>query len=185
MRGIVNFIYKMATGGKRIRTILTPIFAMLFLLGIILLIFIALKTDEFFQLSGPLYYPWSVIVSVPLIVMGVLLWGWSVMQFLRVGGTPVPINPPPRLVTTGPYAYTRNPMLSGVFLFLFGLGIILESPSLVLFYTPFFVVLNVVYFKFIEEPELERRLGDEYREYKRRTPMLIPHVLRNRKKGKI
>jgi protein-S-isoprenylcysteine O-methyltransferase Ste14 len=40
------------------------------------------------------------------------------------------------------------------------------------------VVGGVIEFKFIEEPELEKRLGDTYREYKRKTPMLIPKVFR-------
>ena len=53
--------------------------------------------------------------------------GWSVLNFHKVKGTPVPFNPPPALVTTGPYAYVRNPMLSGIFLLLFGLGILFGS----------------------------------------------------------
>jgi protein-S-isoprenylcysteine O-methyltransferase Ste14 len=61
------------------------------------------------------------------------LIGWSVLNFLRAKGTPVPFNPPPQLVTTGPYAYTRNPMLTGVFSLLFGFSVF-EYPTFSCFF---------------------------------------------------
>jgi protein-S-isoprenylcysteine O-methyltransferase Ste14 len=36
------------------------------------------------------------------------------------------------------------------------------------------VILNVVELKLVEEPELERRLGAMYNEYRKRVPMFIP-----------
>jgi protein-S-isoprenylcysteine O-methyltransferase Ste14 len=92
----------------------------------------------------------------------------------------VPFNPPPEVVTTGPYRYARNPMLTGVFLFLFGLGIAVDSLSLVLFFTPLFILTNVWELKEIEEPELVKRFGNEYIEYQLRTPMFIPRLGRDR-----
>ena len=66
-------------------------------------------------------------------------------------------------------------MLTGVFLLLFGLGFSFNSFSLVLFFTPLYVLINVWELKNIEEPELIERLGDEYAEYRRNTPMFIPN----------
>ena len=37
-----------------------------------------------------------------------------------------------------------------------------------------FVLVNVLELKEIEEPELMKRLGGEYIEYRRQTPMFIP-----------
>ena len=65
-------------------------------------------------------------------------------------------------------------MLMGAFLFLFGVGVGVNSASLVFFFTPLFVLINVWELKKIEEPELIKRLGDEYIEYRRQTPMFIP-----------
>ena len=65
-------------------------------------------------------------------------------------------------------------MLTGVFLLLFGIGLGLNSISLVLVFTPLYVMANVWELKYIEEPELVRRLGTEYIEYRRKTPMFIP-----------
>jgi protein-S-isoprenylcysteine O-methyltransferase Ste14 len=89
-------------------------------------------------------------------------------------GTPVPFNPPPRLVTSGPFAFVRNPMITGVFILLFGLGFLLRSVSLVCLFIPLFILFNFWELKAIEEPELVKRLGSEYVEYRKRTPMFFP-----------
>jgi protein-S-isoprenylcysteine O-methyltransferase Ste14 len=99
---------------------------------------------------------------------------WSVQNFFKAKGTPVPFNPPPQLVTTGPYAYTRNPMLTGVFSLLFGFGVLFGSVFLLIVFTPLFIFINFWELKSIEEPELEKRLGEEYIEYRKRTPMFFP-----------
>ena len=65
-------------------------------------------------------------------------------------------------------------MLTGVFLFLFGMGFWVNSFSLVFFFAPLYVLINVWELKKIEEPELIRRLGAEYVEYRAQTPMFIP-----------
>jgi protein-S-isoprenylcysteine O-methyltransferase Ste14 len=178
MKIIVDFIYRIVTGPEHRRRIATPLFAGFFAFLIFLIIFLARKLDAFLHLAGPLPYPVNYLLSLPLFIAGAFLWIWSVLQFIRARGTPVPVNPPPKLVTEGPYAYIRNPMLSGIILMLFGVGFFLESPSLVFFFTPLFVAFTCLEFKLIEEPELEKRLGDAYREYRRKTPMFIPKLSR-------
>lgn len=53
----------------------------------------------------------------------------------------------------------------------------LQSISLVFIFTPLFILLNVLELKAIEEPELEKRLGKVYVEYKKGVPMFIPSLL--------
>ena len=124
----------------------------------------------------------NIIVSLPILAIGVFLILWSILHFLKVKGTPVPFNPPPKLVSTGPYAYVRNPMLTGVFILLFGLGVLFRSISLIFIFTPLFILLNILELKTVEEPELEKRLGKEYLEYKKITPMFIPWLKARTKK---
>jgi protein-S-isoprenylcysteine O-methyltransferase Ste14 len=79
-----------------------------------------------------------------------------------------------KLVKTGPYAYTRNPMVLGYSLLPLGMGLMFRSPGMALPTTAAVLLINVVLVKTREEPNLERRFGEEYLEYKRRTPFLIP-----------
>ena len=171
-----DFIYRVATGDKKRRMLTTPLAVLVFFGLIVLFVFASLWIDKRLPFLHFGLTWWSLGVSIFMLVLGWLIMFWPVIAFFRARGTPVPFNPPPKLITTGLYAYVRNPMLLGMFIFLLGLGILLGSLSLVFIFTPLFVVLNVLYLKAIEERELERKFGDEYLEYKRRVPMFIPRL---------
>ena len=68
-------------------------------------------------------------------------------------------------------------MLTGIFIQLFGLGIALGSISLVWVFTPLFIIIHVWELKKVEEPELVKRLGQDYVEYKKRVPMFFPFCI--------
>ena len=176
----INLLHRAATGTKKTRTLLTPIGVTIFGAFTALFVIAALWVDRLLNLPSLLPEGARFPASIPVMAVGIAVTAWSGFHFLRVKGTPVPFNPPPEVVTTGPYRYARNPMLTGVFLFLFGLGIAVDSLSLVLFFTPLFILINVWELKEIEEPELVKRFGDEYIEYQRRTPMFIPRLGRDR-----
>jgi protein-S-isoprenylcysteine O-methyltransferase Ste14 len=120
----------------------------------------------------------GVRIGVVLLVLGSMLCGWCVLYFRRAKGTPVPFNPPTDLIVSGPYVWMRNPMVTGVFTGLFGIGFMLHSVSIVFIWTPLYIVLHVIELKKVEEPELELRFGAAYTEYKRTVPMFIPRPWR-------
>ena len=175
---VIDLIYRGATSTKRIRIILTPLVGTFFICFILLVIFLSFYMDRFLELPKFISRRYRIALSLPFLVIGFSLWIWSVCRFLKKKGTPVPINPPPKLVTDGPYAYTRNPMMTGIIFMLLGIGIFFGSISLVFIFTPMLVFLLFLGLKYIEEPELEKRLGKEYLEYKKRTPMIIPMIHR-------
>lgn len=178
----IDLLHTVATGTRRTRTLLTPVGLLVFGLFTGAFVGAALVVDALLRLPALISEALRRPLSVSLIALGVVLVGWSALHFLKVRGTPVPFNPPPKLVTSGPYRLVRNPMLSGVFLLLFGIGVALDSFSLVLVFTPAYILLNVWELKRIEEPELARRLGEDYSDYKSRTPMFIPGTkVRSRK----
>jgi protein-S-isoprenylcysteine O-methyltransferase Ste14 len=172
----IEFLYRVATGSRKIRNFFTPIGAFFYGLLIFSFVVVALQVDRLLGLRE-IFPRWlSIILALPVFSISFFLLGWLILNFFKANGTPVPFNPPPRLVTTGPYAYVRNPMLTGVFALLFGLGILLGSTSLIVVFTPLFILINVWELKVIEEPELIKRLGEEYLEYRKRTPMFFPDV---------
>lgn len=176
----ITLLHRTATGTRSSRTLLTPIGVAIFGAFTALFVVAAILVDEALGLPGLLPDGAGPRVAIPVMAMGAALTFWSAFYFLRVKGTPVPFNPPPMVVDTGPYRFVRNPMLTGVFWFLAGLGLAIDSASLVLVFVPLFILFNVWELKNIEEPELVKRLGDEYLEYRDRTPMFLPRLRRRR-----
>ena len=170
--------YRAATSGRKTRNLLTPAGLAFYIALVGLFIALSIWLDKLLEFPRIINPSLNVAVSLPIMTIGLFLIAWSILHFIKVKGTPVPFNPPPKLVTTGPYSYSRNPMTTGLFIFLAGLGFLLSSISLVLIFTPLFILLNALELKTVEEPELERRLGEEYVEYKKRVPMFIPRFNR-------
>jgi protein-S-isoprenylcysteine O-methyltransferase Ste14 len=170
----IDFLHRVATGSRKIRNFFTPLGAFFYGLLIFSFVVVALQVDRLLGISGIFPRLLCIILAVPVFSLALFLLGWSVLNFFRAKGTPVPFNPPPRLVTTGPYAYVRNPMLTGIFALLFGFGVLLGSVSLLVVFTPLFILINVWELKFIEEPELIKRLGEDYIQYRKKTPMFFP-----------
>jgi len=97
-----------------------------------------------------------------------------VVLFARIGeGTLAPWDPTRRLVAVGPYAYVRNPMISGVAAMLTGEALLFRSLALA-GWAAAFIAVNHAYFLLAEEPGLERRFGAAYAEYKQRVPRWLP-----------
>ncbi|MDG5789352.1 isoprenylcysteine carboxylmethyltransferase family protein [Evansella sp. AB-P1] len=114
------------------------------------------------------------IVGLAIALTGFLLVIVTVSQFAKNGkGTLAPWDPPKKLVVSGPYRYTRNPMISGVAFVLLGESLLLCSMSVLLWFI-FFTVVNYTYFIFGEEPLLTKKFGEEYLEYKKNVPRLLP-----------
>jgi len=176
--GIVDFLYQAATGAKRVRVLLTPVFALAFFCAVLLLIVLSFYIDRLLGFPEFVSKPWSTALALPFLTGGALLWLWCAGIFLRTKGTPAPVNPPPVLVTDGPYAYSRNPMMTGLFLFIFGTGIFNGSVTLTFIMTPLFILASILEFKYIEEPELAKRFGGAYIRYREKTPVIIPRILR-------
>ncbi len=179
---LIDVVYRLATGSRKVRNVFTPIGAAIFCLLVCAFIFAGVKIDHTLNIGRILPLSIGILLSLPIFAIALFMIGWSAYHFLKAKGTPVPSNPPPRLVTSGPYHYSRNPMLTGVFLLLFGFGIVFGSVFLLFVFTPLFIALNYWELKRIEEPELEKRLGSTYVDYRAATPMFFPGFSRKTEK---
>lgn len=116
------------------------------------------------------------LMGVVMLGLGLLLFFASLRRFATEGkGTLAPWDPPRRLVVRGPYRFVRNPMISGVIFVLFGEAMLLLSTPHATWAATFFVI-NAIYIPLLEEPMLEARFGDDYREYCRHVGRLLPRL---------
>jgi protein-S-isoprenylcysteine O-methyltransferase Ste14 len=121
----------------------------------------------------------ALVLGTVLCVLGGALYLWTVVLFAKAWGTQVPVAPTQRLVTTGPYAVTRNPMVTSAIIMILGVGVVANSWSFIIagLVMPLHYLL---YIKLIEERELQARFGDEYVEYRKSTPFIVPRAFRAR-----
>ena len=107
-----------------------------------------------------------------------MIWGYLQYRLCgryrvrRGGGGPGLETPPDRLVATGVYAYTRNPMYLGHIIFLTGLTLTLKSSlaALITIATAIWFHLRVVG----DEKKLVQRLGQPYVNYLASVKRWIP-----------
>lgn len=116
------------------------------------------------------------VVGVLLIVAGLVVLAHSFVQFVMEGiGTPAPVAPTEHLVVGGMYRYVRNPMYVAVVAVIVGQGIALGRPVLLL-YGLVAGGTMAAFARLHEEPSLEGRYGQSYREYRQAVPGWWPRL---------
>jgi protein-S-isoprenylcysteine O-methyltransferase Ste14 len=124
------------------------------------------------------YEPFNLIFGVVFILLGWLFAIWSIYAQFTVGrGTPVPLMATQKLVIQPPYSYCRNPMALGAIVLYLGVAIRIGSLGALILVLLGAIAL-LTYIKRIEEKEMEIRFGQDYLDYKDRTPFLIPRFTR-------
>ncbi len=111
--------------------------------------------------------PWTRGVALQLLFAAALPGLSALCEFCQRGrGTPVPYDPPRKLVTTGVYAYVANPMQASLALLLVGVGAAAGSLWLVIAGLVA-VAYGAGFARWHEDEELARRFGEEWRAYRR------------------
>jgi protein-S-isoprenylcysteine O-methyltransferase Ste14 len=122
--------------------------------------------------GGLMVVPWG----VPLLV-------WGYLQYLLVGRYRLPLAggsrgmdvPPDRLISRGPYRFTRNPMYLGHLIFLLGVALTFWSwfALIVLAGRAYWFHRRVLG----DEERLEQIFGAEYTSYRTRVKRWVPGIL--------
>ena len=98
--------------------------------------------------------------GLPIYIIGLILYKMVFVAFAT--------TPPDRLVTTGIYRFSRNPMQLSMFIILIGIGVSTAS-WIYLLASVIYMILPLSWLR-TEEDHLLRIYGDAYREYTERTP---------------
>ena len=143
-----------------LKKILPPQIALIYLVvAFILNIFI--KSNVVFNYNHKL-------LGAMTMAMGILimLWAWSLFRTSQT--TLRPTRRPKKMMTAGPFEWTRNPMYLGIVLILSGIACYMGS--VIMFIAPgaFFITINAVYVPY-EEKVLVKIFGEEYKRYQKRV----------------
>ncbi|MEL6673910.1 MAG: isoprenylcysteine carboxylmethyltransferase family protein [Bacteroidota bacterium] len=98
-------------------------------------------------------------------LIGLVIMLWCIMSFATKGrGTLSPADPTQKLVISGLYHFSRNPMYVGVILILIGEAMFIQSVDLWV-YVGCVAVGFHLFVVYVEEPRLRKDFGEEYELY--------------------
>ena len=113
--------------------------------------------------------PASLWTGALITLLGLVLRGWS-------AGT---IRKAETLTTTGPYAYTRNPLYLGSFLIGVGLSIAGDNFMWLALFLTYFIATHAVAIS-RERAELTKLFDQRYLEYQDQVPVFLPRLTPHR-----
>jgi protein-S-isoprenylcysteine O-methyltransferase Ste14 len=120
---------------------------------------------------------WSTLaawIGLTVLVFGVLTYFHCAWEFgARGRGTPAPFDPPRRLVVSGPYRFSRNPMYVGVVAALLGEATFLRSMNVAVYAMCVALVFHAWTVGY-EEPKLRKLFGSSFSAYCASVPRWIP-----------
>jgi protein-S-isoprenylcysteine O-methyltransferase Ste14 len=110
----------------------------------------------------------STIAGAVLFAVGAVIAGWGLVLFRKAKTTTVPGKLSGKLVTWGPYRFTRNPMYVGLILAYLGEAGLLRQvwPVVLLPFTVAYLNWTVIP---VEEAKLEEAFHDEFGQYRLRA----------------
>ena len=131
---------------------------------------------------GPLEHP--AVASVGLGLVGIGIAVTVVCQVAMGASWRGDVDPDVRttLVTTGPYRYVRNPILTATFVTALGIALVVPNVLALLFLTGV-IVSEQIQVRLVEEPYLLRVHGDAWLRYAAVTGRFLPGIGRVRTAG--
>ena len=130
--------------------------------------------DELVGLNPLPLRPVFLVIGIAIALPGLYLLGITNKSLRVLGQGANAFRLTKQVVDQDIYKYTRNPMSLGYYLFTLSIGFISGSTLLTLAILLGVIPAHIFFLKYLEEFELELRLGESYKEYKQKTPFLIP-----------
>lgn len=106
--------------------------------------------------------------GVTVLAVGLAFMLWAFATFIAARTAVIPHHPASRLVTSGPYRFSRNPMYTGLTIAYLGLTLLVNSAWPLLF-LPLVIMALLALVIQREERYLQSAFGEEYAAYTRRV----------------
>jgi len=117
------------------------------------------------------------LLGIATFALGFWLAGWAGYCLVQYGhGTPLPLDPPRRLVVSGPYRWVRNPQGIGMVLLVLGEVAAIRSWFLCCLLPATLIYLELIVGRW-EERQMARDFGSEYTAYVGRTRKWLPRCV--------
>jgi len=125
---------------------------------------------------GVLYYSTATAaLGVAMTFGGLCFSGWARVHLGKYWSGTVALKEGHRLITSGPYAFVRHPIYTGLLTAVLGTAIAVGTKEAM---TGFFVMIPAYIWKWRREEKLMRQeFGQEYADYAARTKAIIPFVV--------
>lgn len=109
----------------------------------------------------------SLAAGIPLFALGLGTWVWGVVSLKRGDESPDPRTTTDRLITSGAFRLSRNPIYLGGTTGLLGLALLLDTLTGVAVAAALGITAHVMILN--EEPYLDAKFGEEWRSYASRV----------------
>ena len=107
----------------------------------------------------------TLITGGVMAIIGLLIRAWASGHIRKAK----------QLATSGPYAYTRNPLYIGSFIIGLGFTVAAGVWWLALIFSALYIGIYLPVMR-VERDDVRSIFGDEYDEYQNNVPMLIPRL---------
>lgn len=124
--------------------------------------------------------PWSILLFALLFPLGIFIV-WYTYGYLSIIGDGSPathLGGTKKLVTTGPFAYCRHPSIIGKFTGVVALGFLVGSPTFFFIIIPLLTAYSLLSARYLQERLCVELWKEDYLEYRRTTPSVVPRLRR-------
>ena len=116
----------------------------------------------------PLEINLSMLLGLILLFGSIVLIMWSAKELKNNDTTILPDGEPEKIVITGPFKYTRNPIYLGMTGILFATAMLMQSLSALLMPVLFLLIIENTWIPH-EESKLEKKFEDDWKSYANST----------------
>lgn len=132
----------------------------------------------FFENTWPIFHNeqaklWEIIIGIAVSLSGQILRALTIgLVYIKRGGKKKQVYAE-KLVQSGIFSHSRNPLYLGNFMILLGVGIVANSWLFILLGIPFFLFAYSAII-LAEEDYLEKKFGQEFKDYCKQVNRIIP-----------